>query len=313
MTTVTHSPEETRPHEPPRKRVPLGRRRARPYVLLLPAVVLCGMVLYPFALGVYYTLFNYSAARPDPDFLGLTNYQTVLTEASFWQSGWATLVYASSATALELVLGVGVALLLNRSTVVGKVFEKLLILPLMIAPIIAAIIWNVMLWPGVGILSEFFDALGMSGATSIDTPFKAMLWCVVIDAWVFTPFVAILALAALRSMPPSPFEAAAVDGARAWFTFRTLTLPMLWPYLLVAVIFRFMDSLKMFDIIYALTAGGPGRATMTLQIDAYLQAISFQRFSFGMTFMILLWVIVYLVTMQLVRYLRRVQHDSAGK
>ncbi|MCP2164530.1 carbohydrate ABC transporter permease [Goodfellowiella coeruleoviolacea] len=296
-----------------RVRVPRWRRRLRPYLLIVPAVALCVGILYPFLLGVFYTLFNYSATKPVPDFVGVDNYVTVLTQGEFWHSAWVTGLFAVLATVVETVLGVGVALLLNRSSLLGRLLEKVLIVPLMIAPIIAAIIWKLMLWPSVGVLSHYLSMIGLGDLTAIDTAGKAMFWCVVIDTWIFTPFVAILALAALRSMPRSPFEAAAVDGASPWFTFRTLTLPMLWPYVLVAVIFRFMDSLKVFDVIYAFTQGGPGNATTTLQISAYLQAITYQRYSFGTTFMIVLWAIVYVVSMVLVRYLGRVQNRSAGK
>ncbi|MFF3324476.1 carbohydrate ABC transporter permease [Streptomyces sp. NPDC002889] len=291
--------------------VPAWRRSLRPYLLIVPALLLTGGILYPFGLGVYYTFFDFAASRPVPDMVGLENYRRIFAQRAFWDSARVTLLYAVGAAAVETVLGVAVALLLHRSTPVGRVLEKILILPLMIAPVIAAIIWKLMLQPSVGVVNHLLEPLGLGGVQWTDTPTGALLSSIMVDVWVYTPFVAILALAGLRSLPPSPFEAAAVDGAGWWFTFRRLTLPMLWPYVLVAVIFRFMDSLKVFDIIYALTEGGPGDSTVALQIRAYLEAIRFQRYSFGISYTIVLWAVVYLAAMVLVRCLGRANSRAA--
>ncbi|MGW7052700.1 carbohydrate ABC transporter permease [Streptomyces sp. NPDC054887] len=311
LTGAGHGAAPSGGNGPPARVVTRRRRALRPYLLILPALLLTGGILYPFGLGLYYTLFDFAASRPRPDMVGLENYRRILGESSFWDSAWVTVLYAVGAAAFETVLGVGVALLLHRSTRVGRVLEKILILPLMIAPVIAAIMWKLMLQPSVGVVNHLLKPFGMGGVQWTDSPAGALLSSIAVDVWVYTPFVAILALAGLRSLPTSPFEAAAVDGAGWWFTFRTLTLPMLWPYVLVAVIFRFMDSLKVFDIIYALTEGGPGDATVVLQIRAYLEAIRFQRYSFGISYMIVLWAVVYLVTMVLVRYLGKIQNRTA--
>ncbi|REF36968.1 carbohydrate ABC transporter permease [Thermasporomyces composti] len=288
------------------------RRALRPYLLAVPAVLLCVGILYPFFLAVAYTFFNFSDANPQPSFVGLRNYVEIFTSGSFWNSVRVTVLFAAVATTVETVLGVGVALLLNRSSLIGRIFERVLIVPLMVAPIIAAIMWKLLLLPEVGWVRPVLEAVGVTGYRGTDSPVWAFFWSVVVDAWIYTPFVAILALAGLRSLPASPFEAAAVDGAGWWLTFRRLTLPMLWPYVLVAVIFRLMDCLKVFDIIYGLTTGGPGDATTTLQINAYLEAISYARYSRGVTFMFILWIAVYLISMVLVRYLNRIQSRAAG-
>ena len=307
MTTTATPPRVTKRAEAPPTVTP-GRRRLRPYLLSLPAVIVVIGILYPCFLGAYYSILNYTASNPEPEVVWLANYRSVLSDPQFWTSVRVTAVFAVVATVLETVLGVGVALLLNRASRVGSVFEKVLILPLMIAPVIAGTIWKLMFNPQFGVLNHVF------GLGTFDWLSKDMaLWSsILVDAWIYTPFVAILVLAGIRSLPKEPFEASAVDGASWFYMFRRLMLPMMWPYILVAVIFRFMDCLKAFDLIYVLTAGGPGMATRTLQIGAYEDSIIFQNFSRGSTYMFLLWILVFITARYLVSVLGKAQRRAAG-
>ena len=289
-----------------------SRRALRPYLLVLPSLLLTIGILYPFGLGLFYTFFDYAATTPQPDFIGFQNYVGILTRSDFWQSASVTLRYAVGATLVETVLGVGIALLLYRGSAAGRILEKVLIVPLMIAPVIATIMWSLMLQPSVGVINYLLSPFGLGGVEWTDSPRGALLSAIFIDVWIFTPFVALLALAGLRSLPRDPFEAAAVDGAGYWFTFRKLTLPMLWPYILVAVIFRFMDSLKMFDVIYALTRGGPGDSMMVLQVRGYQEAILYTNFSIGLTYTIVIWAAVFIATRLLVGAFGRAQARAAG-
>src|SRR5918999_1573971 len=290
--STTAAPEQKKPQV---RAVSPRRRALRPYLLVLPSLLLTIGILYPFGLGLFYTFFNYAAATPNPDFVGLQNYVAIFTSSEFWQSAWVTLRYAVSTTVVETLLGVGVALLLFRGSVAGSILERVLIVPLMIAPVIATIMWSLMLQPTVGVINYMLSPLGLGGVEWTDSPRGAFLSAVVIDAWIFTPF-----------------EAAAVDGAGYWYTFRKLMLPMLWPYILVAVIFRFMDSLKMFDVIYALTRGGPGDSMMVLQVRGYQEAILYTNFSVGLTYTIVIWAAVFIATRLLVGVFGRAQARAAG-
>ncbi|MBF6175974.1 carbohydrate ABC transporter permease [Nocardia blacklockiae] len=289
--------------------VPRWRRSLRPYLLSVPAVLIVVGILYPFVIGAYYSVLNYAAVNPNPVFIGLRNYASVLGDMQFWTSVRVTGVFAVVATAVETVIGVGIALLLNRSSLIGRIFEKVLILPLMIAPVIAGVIWKLMFNPQFGILNHVFGL----GSTFDWLSHDNALWSVIlVDLWIFTPFVAILVLAGIRSLPKEPFEASAVDGASWFYMFRKLMLPMLWPYILVAVIFRFMDNLKVFDAVYVLTAGGPGVATRTLQIGAFEDSIINLDYSRGSTYMFLLWAIVFITARLLVGVLGKAQRRAAG-
>jgi multiple sugar transport system permease protein len=312
MTTTTPQRQAPPTGAPPHGAapvVPRWRRRMRPYLLSVPAVAIIIGILYPFFLGVYYAFLNYSAVNPNPTFVGLQNFKNVLSDPEFWHSVQVTVTYAIVATGLETVLGIGIALLLNRSSMVGKVFEKVLILPLMIAPVIAAVIWKLMFNPQFGVLNHI---LGLGSTFDWLSRERALWSTILVDLWIYTPFVAILVLAGLRSLPKEPFEASDVDGAGWFYMFRRLMLPMMWPYILVAVIFRLMDCLKIFDIVYVLTAGGPGDATRTLQVGAFEDSITNLNYSRGSTYMFLLWIIVFAVARYLVSVLGKAQRRAAG-
>ena len=169
-----------------------------------------------------------------------------------------------------------------------------------------------MMQPSVGILNPMLKSVGLPGLQWAAVPETALMSVALVDIWMFTPFAALILLAGLRSFPQGPFEAARVDGASFWFTFRNLTLPMLTPYLIVVIVFRFMDSLKMFDIIFAMTEGGPGNTLMTYQLTAYRTSIQFQRLGQGLPYTIVLYLVIYICSHYLIKFWGRAQRRAAG-
>ena len=288
--------------------------RARPYLILLPALLLLIGILYPFLLGVYYsfTAFNFKVPDSQFNFVGLRNYVRMVTDGDFLYSTYITLAYAVVSTAIELGLGLLVAMLLNRESRIAKIFTPLLIFPMIIAPVIGTLVWKMMMQPSVGILNPILNRVGLPSLEWAAVPETALFSVALVDIWMFTPFAALMILAGLRSFPNAPFEAARVDGASFWFTFRNLTLPMLSPFILIIVVFRFMDSLKMFDIIFAMTEGGPGNTLMTYQLTAYRTSIQFQRLAGGLPYAILLYIMIDLVSMYLIKAWGRAQRRAAG-
>ena len=308
-TEPDHRTDAPVPASATKPEVPRWRRKMRPYLLSVPAVLIVIGILYPFVVGAWYSFLNYAAVNPNPVFVGFANYASVLGDAQFWSSVRVTGTFAVGATIVETVLGVVIALLLNRSSIVGRIFEKVLILPLMIAPVIAAVVWKLMFNPQFGVLNH---VLGLGNTFDWLSSQNAMFSVILVDLWIFTPFVAILVLAGIRSLPKEPFEASEVDGAGYFYMFRRLMLPMLWPYILVAVIFRFMDNLKFFDVPWVLTAGGPGVATRSLQIGAFEDSIINLDYSRGSTYMFLLWILVFITARFLVSVLGKAQRRAAG-
>ena len=278
-----------------------------PYLMALPALALTLPVLYPFIQSIYYSMTTYSLTSPIKNFIWFENYIWLFTSAEFWNSVKVSFVYTVSAVGIELILGLIIAILLNQETFLAKIFRPLLLLPLMIAPIIGTLMWKLMMSPEFGVLNYFLSYIGMRDFQWASAANSAMFSVVMIDVWMFTPFIALLLLAGLRSMPAPPFEAAMVDGASRWFTFKTLTLPMLMPFIIVSVVFRLIDSLRQFDIIFGLTKGGPGSILMNFQVSAYTTAFTYTKVADGSALMIVNWVIIYVISMFLVKFWRKSQ------
>ena len=288
------------------------RRKFRPYLVLAPTLILTIGILIPFLAAICLSFTNYSLNSSDVSFIGFDNYLTMLQSPDFWHSLWITIQYAFFCTTVEMLLGIGVALLLNDENFVARFLRIVLIFPLMIAPVIGTLIWKLITNPSVGILVGPMQMIGLGDFKWGASPDSAMFSLVVVDAWVYTPFVIILVLAGLRSLPKSPYEAALIDGGSPWFVFKNLTLPMLTPVLLITLVFRLMLSLQEFSIIFALTEGGPGDSTMSLSLQAYNRAFPFYGLAEAIPMMLFLWVLVYFVSFILIGFWRRAQQRAAG-
>ena len=216
--------------------------RALPYLLSLPALLVCIGILVPFGTAVWYSVERYNLAMPyTRGFVGLDQYRDLLTSAEFWRTVEVSLIYTVATVIVELLLGLGVALLLRERTRLNNAISIALLMPLMTAPAIAALMWKLMANPGFGVLSWLVSLLGVDDFRWASAPETAMFTAVLVDVWVYTPSMIILLLAGLRSLPPQPFEAARLDGVRPSFVFFRITLPTLTPFLLTAILFRMID------------------------------------------------------------------------
>jgi multiple sugar transport system permease protein len=211
------------------------------------------------------------------------------------------------------VLGLAIALLLQRRSMVNNFISIMLLLPLMIAPALAALMWKLMTNPGFGILSYFASLVGLSNFRWASSPSTALLTVVLVDIWVYTPFIMILLLAGLRSLPTQPFEAAALDGVPRTFVFFRITLPMLTPYILTATLFRLLDSIQQFDIIYAMTQGGPGDRLTVFQVEAYLNFFQSTNVGRSAALLIILWAITYILSNVFIKNWLRLRERARGE
>ncbi|PIE34781.1 ABC transporter permease [candidate division KSB3 bacterium] len=278
-----------------------------PYLLSLPALALTLPVLVPFFQSVYYSMTTYSLTNPIKKFIWFENYTWLFTSSDFWNSVKVSFIYTFFAVGIELLLGLLIAVLLNQETFLAKILRPMLLFPLMIAPIVGTLMWKLMMSPEFGVLNYFLSFFGERDFQWASAANSAMFSVVLIDVWMFTPFIALLLLAGLRAMPAPPFEAAMVDGASKWFIFKNLTLPMLTPFIIVASVFRVIDSIRQFDIIFGLTKGGPGDTLMNFQVSAYTNAFTYTRVADGSAIMLINWLIIYIISTFLVKFWRKSQ------
>lgn len=289
------------------------KTRMRPYLIVAPALLITIGIMIPFIMSIYYSLTSYSFRLPNYSFVGLKNWIAIVTSEGFWKAVWVTLRYAFFSTALEMLLGMGVAMLLNNlNNKFSKVLRVALIFPLMVAPITATIIWQLMLNNSVGIVEKFLNIFGVYNFPWAAGASTAMMTVVMIDVWVNTSFCMLLVLAGLQSLPKSPFESAKIDGGSPWFNFRNLTLPMLKPSLYIALLFRLMAALQEYAIIFGLTKGGPGDTLMNLSLTSYQTGFQFQKFGYALPYILVLWAFINVVAKQIVKRQRAAQKQAAG-
>jgi len=288
--------------------------RRRPYYIFMPGVIILIGILIPFATAILLSFTNASYRIPMDrwNFIGLGNWIEMFKNPEFYRAVMVTLTFAVCATGSELLVGMGIAFLLRKDTRYSRILKVVFMFPLMVAPAIAVLIWQLMISNSVGIVEKFLNLFGLFNFPWASSPRTAMFTVVFIDVWVNTPFIMLLVLAGIQSLPKSPFEAAQVDGASAWFTFRKLTLPMLKPFIYIAVLFRAMASLQEFGIIFALTKGGPGNTLMNISITSYLTAFTYQRLARAMPYLLILWVVVNITANIIVKKQRKFAKEAAG-
>jgi multiple sugar transport system permease protein len=270
-----------------------GASRSRSgYLYILPALVILGLTsVFPAIYSLVMSLFNWDWGLTR-DFVGVSNYILYLTDPVFWQILGQTFYFTVGAVSVEFILGFTLALVINRITVGTGVIRTLLMLPLMVSGIIVALIWKIMLDPTLGIVNYLLKSVGLPTSVWFGNQATAMPSIILVDTWWQTAFVFIVLSAGLRSLPREPFEAAEVDGASGFQAFRYLTLPMLKPVLLTVLIFRTIDCLKVFAIIFGTTGGGPAQYTEAIQTLTYRTAFRFLQMSRAMTLMIIFSVVI---------------------
>ena len=282
-----------------------------PYLLSLPALLVCIGILIPFVTALYYSALRFRLNLPAlKGFIWFGNYTNLLYDSEFWNTVSVSLRYTAITVGVELVFGLVIALLLQRQTRLNNLISVLLLLPLMTAPAIASLMWKLMTNPNFGILSYLVSLVGASDFRWASSPSTALFTVVLVDVWVYTPFMMVLLLAGLRSLPQQPFEAAALDGVPRLFVFFRITLPMLSPYIITASLFRLLDAIQQFDIIYAMTQGGPGNTLLVFQVRAYLEFYQYTNVGKSAALLVVLWAITYVLSHVFIKNWLRLRERS---
>jgi multiple sugar transport system permease protein len=258
-----------------------GRDRMRPFYLYVPLATLFVINVVPLVYTLYLSFTNWVLYRqPSPTFSGLGNWASILTSPPFWHSLQVELIFVIGSVALEFVLGFGMALMLNREIRLREVYRSLILFPMVLPPIIAAFLWRFMLQADIGVVNYYLRFVHLDRAFLATGP-SALMTLILVDVWQYTPFVVLLLLAGLQHISPEVFQAAEVDGANTVQRFRYVTTPLMVPTILIVVLLRIIDALKVFPTIYVLTRGGPGSATEALNYYAFRMAFEQSQMGYG--------------------------------
>jgi multiple sugar transport system permease protein len=251
------------------------------FLLLAPALTLFALLtLYPLARVLLLSFTATDHGFADARFVGMDNFVELWDGRGFRRAAWNTIVFALMATIAEVLLGLGLALLLDSAFRGRRLVTLVLLAPYVLSTIVVGAIWRAWFHYDLGFLNATLRSVGLPGVAWLFDPTLALPAIALADIWQTTPFCFLILYAGLRSIPPELHEAARVDGAGVWRRFRDVTLPLLAPYLLVAALMRTLDSFKLFDKVYAMTGGGPGNATETLSM--HVHRLAFRFFDIGM-------------------------------
>lgn len=282
-----------------------GLDLALPYLLLSPAVLIAlGVLIYPLWDGLRASTQFYRFGKP-LRFVGFDNYLQLWTDPQFLNSLMVTVGFVGLSVAIETVLGLALALFCLHEFKGIRLLRTVLIIPMVITPVVVAIVFRLIYASDAGMLTAFSEALGGEPVQILGYPGRAFAGLIALDVWEWTPLMFLILLAGLQSLPVEPLEAARVDGAGAWRTFVDHTLPMLRPVLAVAIVLRTIDAFGTFDQVFVLTRGGPGEATRLLSIFGYDTAFKFQQTGYAAALFVTMGLLVLALAMAAVRLLRR--------
>ena len=281
------------------------------WLILLPALIILGLVfIYPILRAFWLSWFTENlATQLQPVFTGFGNYQRMLGDGRFWQSLWNTSVFTLISVTLELVFGLCVALVLNKSFFGRGVVRTIAIIPWALPTAVMGLAWAWIFNDQYGVVNDILLRLGLidTGINWLGTPALAMTALIVADVWKTTPFISIILLAGLQSIPEDLYEAHKMDGASPWQSFYQITLPLLMPQILIALLFRFAQSFGVFDLVQVMTGGGPAGSTETVSIYIYSTVMRYLDFGYGAALVVvtfLLLVIAVAITSLLLKRVR---------
>jgi multiple sugar transport system permease protein len=273
----------------------------------LPAIVAVAVVIgYPLLWAANLSLLSADALAPrgDPHYVGLDNYAQMLGTRDFREAMLLTSGFVVTTLTLELVIGFPIALLLNRRLPGMGIFKLIVALPLLMAPSVAGLLFRFLFADQYGAINHLLSLVGIEGPLWVASPWAARAAILIANLWLATPFVVLVLLAGMASLPEEPFEAARVDGARGWQLIRYVMLPLLRPAILVILVVRLTDAFRIFDLVYILTGGGPGNFTDVASTFIYRETFVRLHFPQAAAASLLLVGFVALLSLMLFRLLR---------
>ena len=287
--------------------------RAIAWIFIAPTIILLLAInIFPLIWTIRLSFTNYRVNRPNKDveFIGLRNYERILSDSDIWMTMQATAHFLFWTLFFQVLIGFALAWLINRKFKGNDLWTTIIVLPMMLSPAVVGNFWTFLYQPQIGLFNYVVAFLTGADVTSFSMIGDVDLapWAIVIvDTWMWTPFVMLICLAGLRSIPDSIYEAAECDRASKWRQFWTITVPMALPFLMLAVLFRGIENFKMFDLVVQLTGGGPGNTTTLTSIDLKREAFERWRTGYASAYAVVLFVTVFGLASIYVKALNRVK------
>jgi len=287
----------------------LGRfteRHLHTLMILPAAIALLLIIAFPLAYSLWMAVHEYSmGATTPPLFVGVANYLELLRNQRFQEAVPRTFYFTLLGVAGPVLIGTVAALAFSRSFPGRGILRTIFSLPMMATPVSIALIWQMMFHPQLGVLNYLLSLVGIPPQKWVFASASVIPTLSLVETWQWTPFVMLIVLGGLASLPEEPFEAARIDGASLLQSLYYITLPLLWPYIMVAIVLRSIDALKSFDIIYVITQGGPGTASETINIFLYLQAFAFYNIGLASAVVVVFFLIILVMSVALLLVRRR--------
>ncbi len=287
--------------------------RAIAWIFVAPTIfILLAINIFPLIWTIYLSFTNYAVNRPNREvkFIGLRNYERILGDADTWATMQATAHFLIWTIVLQVLIGFTLAYLINKKFKGNDLWTTIIVFPMMLSPAVVGNFWTFLYQPQIGLFNyviSFVTGADPSSFSMIGDISLAPWSIVIVDTWMWTPFVMLICLAGLRSIPDSIYEAAECDRASKWRQFWTITIPMVLPFLMLAVLFRGIENFKMFDLVVQLTGGGPGNLTTLTSIDLKREAFEKWRTGFASAYAVILFVTVFGLASIYVKALNRVK------
>ncbi|KXG85006.1 carbohydrate ABC transporter permease [Agrobacterium bohemicum] len=292
-------------------------RRSKPtrlapnyWPFVIPAlVVIAAVIVFPWVFTLWMSAQRWTLGQ-EQSFIGFDNYIRLASDARFWESLWHTLVYTTLSVVAPLFLGTLAALLFDAQFPLRGFLRGVFVMPMMATPVAIALVWTMMFHPQLGVLNYLLSLIGIGPLEWIYNQSTVIPSLVLVETWQWTPLVMLIVLGGLAAVPREPYESAEIDGANAWQKFRYLTMPMIAPFLMIAVIIRSIDAVKSFDIIYAMTQGGPGTASETINIYLYNTAFAYYDIGYGSAMAVVFFIVIVALSFVLLMVRARTQWNE---
>src|ERR1700761_4860738 len=277
-----------------------GRRRnyvRRYWMFAVPAaLIVATVILFPWLFTLFMSVHDWKVSG-NVYYVGFANYVHLMFDERFLWAVARTLYFTTAAVVLPVLIGIWAAVCFARKFKLRGAARTLFILPMMATPVAIALVWTMMFHPQLGVLNYLLTSVGLPPSSWVYNANTVIPTLVMVETWQWTPLVMLIVLGGLASLPIDPYEAAVLDGAGAWQCFRHITLPLVWPFILVAVVLRAVDALKTFDSIFVISGGGPGTASETLNVFLYQEAFAYYDIGYASAVVIVFFVLIMAITL----------------